>query len=222
MSKLLSERVKKIPANQVSADRYVFLKLSEAEPDLGVPAGNGYLMSSTTAGTRSWVNPATNLPAPGTDGQIMYNNGSVVAGSPTLYFDDINNRIGIGTVSPTALLDVAGDIELNSNVNLNSEATTLATTAKTQIASFAAANFRSGKLIVQAYDSVTGEVQVSELLVAHNGTTASATEYGVVYTGTNPLVVYDVDISSDNVRLMATRTTANSTQYKISETLIVS
>jgi len=40
-------------------------------------------------------------------------------------------------------------------------------------------------------------------------------------TGANPLAVYDVDISVGNVRLMATRTTANSTQYKISETLIV-
>jgi hypothetical protein len=130
-------------------------------------------------------------------------------------------NVGIGTTSPSATLDVVGAIEVNSNVNLNSEATTLATTTKTQVASFAVASFRSGKLIVQAYDSVTGEVHISELLVAHNGTTASSTEYGVVYTGSNPLVVYDVDISSGNVRLMATRTTANSTQYKVSETLMV-
>jgi hypothetical protein len=76
-------------------------------------------------------------------------------------------------------------------------------------------------LVVQAYDSVTGEVQISELLVAHNGSTASATEYGVVYTGSSSIVTYDVDISAGNVRLMATRATANSTQYKISETLMV-
>lgn len=130
-------------------------------------------------------------------------------------------NVAIGTVSPSARLDVAGDIEVNSNVNLNSEATTLATTTKTQIASFPSASFRSGKLIVQAYDSVSGEVQVSELLVAHNGTIASSTEYGVVFTGSGSIVTYDVDISGANVRLMATRTTANSTQYKVSETLIV-
>jgi hypothetical protein len=106
-------------------------------------------------------------------------------------------------------------------VNLNSEAITLATVSKTQIASFTASAFRSGKLMVQVYDSVTGEVQVSELLVVHNGTTASSTEYGVVFTGSNALVVFDVDISAGNVRLMATRTTTNSTQYKISETLMV-
>ncbi len=74
---------------------------------------------------------------------------------------------------------------------------------------------------MQAYDAVTGEVQISEILLAHNGTVASATEYGVVYTGSNALVTYDVDINTGNVRLLATRTTANSTQYKVSETLIV-
>jgi len=137
-----------------------------------------------------------------------------------LIIQEGGGNVGIG-IFPSARFDVAGDVEINSNVNLNSEATTLATTTKTQVASFPAASFRSGKLIAQAYDSVTGEVQVSELLVAHNGTTASSTEYGVVYTGANPLVVYDVDISAGSVRLMATRTSTNSTQYKVSETLMV-
>jgi hypothetical protein len=149
---------------------------------------------------------------------IDFRNGSLGAQNAILTGA---GSFGLGTTSPSAKLDVVGDIEVNSNVNLNSEATTLATVTKTQVASFAVASFRSGKLIVQAYDSVTGEVQISELLVAHNGTTASATEYGVVYTGSTSIVNYDVDILSGNVRLMATRSTANSTQYKISETLMV-
>ena len=485
LKQLLSNRVEKTPSTDVSADRYEFLTLAEAEPDLGVPASNGYILSSTTTGTRSWINPATNLSAPGSDKQVVFNNSGVLSGATGLVYDTSTGRVGIGvasptsrldiaetwnnagtaftlikanitdtasastsliadfqvssstkvyidktglinatgfligattpgtvtgahgftrngnnlyvytagtlrynfstssfntslpigfgtsltspdtfvlreaantvaqrnttnaqtlriyntftdasnyeratigwnsnileigqeyagtgsprniqikfgtntvylnngasnvtpvmaisgasskaagfqtgtvgsafifdntgpfniatdskssiingssnggtsrlqitaagniginTTSPSARLDVVGDIEVNSNVNLNSEATTLATTSKTQILSFPVANFRSGKLIVQAYDTITGEVQISELLVAHNGTTASATEYGVVYTGSNSIVTYDVDISAGNVRLMATRTTANSTQYKISETLMV-
>lgn len=130
-------------------------------------------------------------------------------------------NIGINTTSPSARLDVVGDIEVNSNVNLNSAAATLATVTKTQIASFAAASFRSAKFIIQIYDSVTGEVQMSELLVVHNGTTASIVEYGIVYTGLDSLVVFDVDIVTGNVVLSATRTTANSTQYKVSQTLVV-
>ena len=73
---------------------------------------------------------------------------------------------------------------------------------------------------MQVFDSVTSEVQISELLVAHNGTSAFVTEYGVVYTGASALASFDVDISAGNVRLLATRTTTNSTQYKVSETLL--
>jgi hypothetical protein len=116
---------------------------------------------------------------------------------------------------------VTGNLELNGNIVLNSEAITIATSEQSPIASFLSAEFRSGKLIVQAYDNVTGEVQISELLVVHNGIAASATEYGVIYTSTTPLVVYDVDINNNNVRLLATRNTTNSTQYKISKILVI-
>lgn len=153
-------------------------------------------------------------------GSLAFVTGNSSAASERFRINSSGN-IGIATTSPSATLDVAGDIEVNSNVNLNSESTTLATTTKTQIASFAAASFRSAKLIVQAYDSVTGEVQITELLVAHNGTTASATEYGVVFTGSNPLVVYDVDISSGNVRILAQRTTTNLTHYTVFKTTLI-
>jgi hypothetical protein len=65
MSNMLSGKVKKIPSTAVSADRYNFLKLSEAEPDLGVPAANGYVLTSDTSGNRIWVNQSA--PSSGTD-----------------------------------------------------------------------------------------------------------------------------------------------------------
>lgn len=55
MAKILSGKVKKTPPTQVSLDRYNYLELSQAEPDLGVPSVNGYILSSTTEGVRSWV-----------------------------------------------------------------------------------------------------------------------------------------------------------------------
>jgi hypothetical protein len=139
--------------------------------------------------------------------------------APTTATNIFQCRQADGTVT----LNVAynGALTIANTVSQSTEATTLATVTKTQVASFPVASFRSGKLVVQAYNSVTGEVQISELLVAHNGTTASATEYGVVFTGALSFVTYDVDILSGNVRLMATNATANSTQYKISETLMV-
>lgn len=117
-------------------------------------------------------------------------------------------------------VDVTGDIEVNSLLNISAESGTTSSTTQTQIASFAAASYSSGKFVIQASDSVYGEVHVTELLVVHDGTTASATEYGTIYTGATPLAAYDVDIDSGNVRILATAASANSTTYKVTENLI--
>ena len=65
MARLISGKVKKVPSSAVSADRYNFLQLSEAEPDLGIPAASGYILTSDTSGIRTWVSQST--PAEGTD-----------------------------------------------------------------------------------------------------------------------------------------------------------
>lgn len=54
MANIKSGKVKKTPSTEVSPDRYEFLGLSEAEPDLGVPAENGYILTSSDEGVRSW------------------------------------------------------------------------------------------------------------------------------------------------------------------------
>lgn len=163
----------------------------------------------------------------GSAGQVLHTNGT------TVYWDTDDTGGGSGSVNTAAQyvwtnthifnanLTANATLILDSSVNLDTESTTLATVSQSQIASFAVASYRSCKFVVQIYDSVSGEVQISELLLAHNGTTASATEYGVVHTGTSPLVSFDVDINAGNVRLLATRTTTNSTQYKVFETLMV-
>lgn len=53
---LFSDRVKKTPSTEVSANRYTWLKLSEAEPDLGIPTQAGGLIYSSVTGTRAWTN----------------------------------------------------------------------------------------------------------------------------------------------------------------------
>jgi hypothetical protein len=55
MSRLISNKVKKTPSTQVSEDRYNFLQLSEAEPDLGIPDEDGYILSSNSLGQRLWI-----------------------------------------------------------------------------------------------------------------------------------------------------------------------
>ena len=55
MAKTVSGKVKKTPPSEVSPERYDFIELAETEPDLGVPSTDGYVLSSNTDGTRSWV-----------------------------------------------------------------------------------------------------------------------------------------------------------------------
>lgn len=55
MADIKSGKVKKTPPSGVSAGRYDFLSLAEAEPDLGVPADDGYILTSSAEGVRSWL-----------------------------------------------------------------------------------------------------------------------------------------------------------------------
>lgn len=52
----LSGKVVKIPSTEADPDRYEFLDLGNAEPDLGVPSMDNAISTSTTTGERVWVN----------------------------------------------------------------------------------------------------------------------------------------------------------------------
>ena len=59
MTRLLTGRVVKTPNDQVPADRYQFLGLTDAEPNLGNPTGSGSVLASTVGGVRYWVDQVT-------------------------------------------------------------------------------------------------------------------------------------------------------------------
>ena len=112
---------------------------------------------------------------------------------------------------------MTGALDLNSNVTLDTNSGSTSSLTQTSIATFAHASFNSAKLLVTANDGT--DTYISELLVVHNGVTASATEYGQVSTGTFT-VAYDVDISGADVRLLATAPAVTATTYKILKTLV--
>jgi hypothetical protein len=123
--------------------------------------------------------------------------GDLVAGTYSVY-----TKSGVGSAVATQ----AGD------------STTLTTTTATQIAAFATTHL-GAKLVIQAADTVTGERQMSEILLVHDGTTVTLTEYGVIYTNAS-LATYTAEISGGNVVVKATSASTNSTTYKVMETLI--
>jgi hypothetical protein len=120
-----------------------------------------------------------------------------------------------GTTDPS--LDETNWVQLGgSGGGLTEQTATTTATTETAIATYVAADYTAMELTVVADSG--GERTITKLLVVHNGTTASATQYGEVSTAT-VLSTYDVDVSGSNVRLLATPASATSTNFTTKENL---
>ena len=119
----------------------------------------------------------------------------------------------------SGILNVQGSLLVNSLIRFDTDYTVISSgTAQTEIGSFNYLNNAGAKLIITAeYGS---ERQITELLVTHNNTTAIAVEYGSIDTD-GVLATYDVDISGNNVRILATRTSTNTTIFTTSKQIII-
>lgn len=95
---------------------------------------------------------------------------------------------------------------------------TVATTTQTAVDTFAIAAYRSAKYVVQITQGTN--YQVSEIMVIHNGTTTTMTEYGMMNTN-GILGTFATDISSSNARLLITMASATSATINITRTTIV-
>ena len=145
----------------------------------------------------------------------------------------LDNRYYTETEADTKFVDVAGDtmtgpliVDATLTVNqdiiqtesrFTSATQTTASTAQTTILSFAHADYGAAEVLVAVTNG--GARHISKFLITHDGTTAVATEYGVIYTGSE-LAAFDVAISGANLELRATPDSVNNTIFKISATLI--
>jgi hypothetical protein len=71
--------------------------------------GNNNLSWTTVSGGGGSGTPS------GTDGLIQYNNGGAFGGATTLYWNDLNSRLGINTSNPNQTLEVAGTMRLTGS-----------------------------------------------------------------------------------------------------------
>ena len=162
---------------------------------------------------------AVNLPtADGTAGQFLKTDGA-----GTVSFADIPTINTLGDVGDVTITSAAtgqvlswnGSAWVNSTLEaFDTQTASTSSTSQTAIASYAVASYDGVKAVVTVADSVSGNRTITELIITHDGTTAVATEYAIVNTATK-LAEFDVDISTGNVRLLATPASSNSMSFTV-------
>ena len=135
-------------------------------------------------------------------------------GSVELYFDN-SKKFETTSVGAT----ITGDLTLtenqifDANTLKGSYVSTLSTTTQTSILSISAVTYRSIEILIQITEGT--KFHMEKILAIHDGTTVYTTTYGTMHTS-GILATFDLDISTNNLRLLATSSTANSTTFKIS------
>ena len=139
----------------------------------------------------------------------------------------LDNRYYTETEADANFVDVTGDtmsgaLTVNADIiqsesKFTSVSQTTASTNQVAILTFAHASFAAAEVLVTATEG--GERHITKLLITHDGTTAVATEYGLVYTSAE-LATFDVSISGTNLELRTTPVSSSSTIFKVVATLI--
>ena len=117
---------------------------------------------------------------------------------------------------------MTGDLVVNANIDQSharhaTASYTSISTSTVGILTFNASDYNSAEVVITATQGINRHI--TKLLVVHNGTTASATEFGSIATGFD-LALYDVTMGSGNLTIQATPASASSTTFKIVATLI--
>ena len=127
---------------------------------------------------------------------------------------DGNGNLGFATAGAT----------LNHS-DINDNTTTVASSATTEIDSFASATYRSAKYFISISDATNDRYEIVEANLIHGPSADSTTEayltvFGSTTSHTDPLCTFTADIDDGNVRLLATNITSDSTVFKFQRTLI--
>ena len=187
-----------------------------------VAAGTGLVINGGTNQARLALKNDDTGDGSGDGFQIVVTSGSGSNGGQAILEQRENNIIAFKTngseamrILPSGDVEISGALKLSDTAVLDNATATTTTVSQTAIDQWSASTYGGGKIIIEA--KAGAERQITELLVTHNGTTASAVEYGAVFTG-GRLATYDVDISGGNVRILVVASSTTSTSYKVVRT----
>lgn len=208
---------------ETETDGFLALK---ADKTLSITAGDGLTGGGTLAANMTISHDNTSSQA----NVAFANTGLSPEFVDEINFDEFGHVLsivkGIRNYLDTATADaryvnitgdtMSGVLTVNANINqtnsthIDASVTTTATTQATVYA-FPYASYGGAEITITA--SQGSNRHVTKLLVTHDGSTAIATEYGVVYTNAE-LATYDVSISGPVLLIQATPASASSTKFQ--------
>jgi hypothetical protein len=122
-------------------------------------------------------------------------------------------NVGVGTTIPNEKLQVDGYLSIDNNVSYGTTTFTTSSTAQVGIHSaLATSTYRSVEYTIQATEGTN--FHTTKIIALHDGTTAYHTEYGSIFNNVG-VSTYNVDVSGGKIRLLATPTSASSTNFKV-------
>ena len=131
-----------------------------------------------------------------------------------------------GSVSPAKLStggptwNTGGQVTIDSDLSIGMTTTSVSSGSATTICTLAGATYRSAKLEISIKDATASEYESTEVLMVHNGSTTSITEYGTIFTGAAALGTISATYSSGNVLIQYTRTGSNTHAVKVKHSAI--
>ena len=161
----------------------------------------------------------------GTDS--LYISGATSTGSGLRFHPSAGNILPVkNRVTIDSTIDLGSSARRFRNIHASSavnvghasiQSDSITTSATTQVAidAFVASQFRSAEFTIQVTNSTDSTYHITKVLLIHDGTTPGITEYGTVFTGSAAEATFDADISSGNVRLLATPASTDSMTFKV-------
>ena len=139
---------------------------------------------------------------------ILKANDDVAIGYTSSLYVKQSGKVGIGNSNPQASLQV-------EVLGIETNQSSVTSTNQFQCEAMSATAFRSARYTVQVTNVTDSTYQITEILLIHDGTTPSITEYGTIYTGSAAEASFDAEIANGNVRLLATPASSDNMQFKV-------
>lgn len=136
----------------------------------------------------------------GTSGQIQYNNDGSLDGANSLYYDDVNDRVGIGTTNPNEKLDIQGNVKVQNSLLSNQQNAGVDTGTET-IATISATDY-DGVFFDYLIKNGTN-LRAGTITAVHDGTNVEFTETSTQDLGDTTDVELFVELVSGDLTLKA-------------------